>query len=130
MGVTIEHWRGAIGRYRGGRSGHLPSHMLQSEQRQYRSAGCLATLLLLIALLFSPLLLSGLSYLSELTFINSSISVQCNIPKSQEPSFFSSNSQLSGSYDDSSHTGSSNFPRVSRKKTKPTGKSYYWEQEQ
>ena len=116
MGVTIEHWRGAIGRFRGGRSGHLPSHKSQSEHRQYRSIGCLATLLLLIALLFSPLLLSGLSYLSDLTFINSSHSVQCNIPNSQEPSFLSSNSQLFGSYDDSSQAGSSNFPRLSRKK--------------
>ena len=71
MSVTIEHWRGAIGRFSGGRSGISHSVKLNSSQRQHKSSWCIVTAILLAGLILSPLFLVGLSYLPSNSFSNS-----------------------------------------------------------
>ena len=63
MSVSIEHWRRAIGSFRGGRSGATCTTKFAANQSQKRSSGCLAIVSFLLTLLLSTLLLSGWSQL-------------------------------------------------------------------
>ena len=126
MSVTIEHWRAAIGSFRGGRSCISTSSTFNTRHRQghrkYGSSGCLATLLLLIALLFFPILLCVWSYLPSYSY--SSISSRSfyveEVPYQSisDVCYWSPpiQSELAGLHGPS-HAGKADVPRVSRKKS-------------
>ena len=119
MGVTIEHWRGAIGRFRGGRSGTSTTTNFQYKQRQCRSAWCISLGLLLLALLCSPLLLTGWSFLPSFNFSSNSTRSTLNPSvQNQEQSVWAPpamNIELTR-FPDFSHADRADFPMVSRKK--------------
>ena len=75
MSVTIEHWRMAIGRFSGGNSGMGGTSASVKPGSVKRSAGCVIIGLCLAALILSPLLLVGWSYLPS--FSSSSVR-QCS----------------------------------------------------
>ena len=96
MSVSIEQWRGAIGRFRGGRSGTSHKIRLDSNQRQYGSSWCFATAMLLAALILSPLLLVGWSYLPSRPYSHSNFKQSSDVKspcgpevQRQENSFWS-----------------------------------------
>ena len=97
MSVTIEHWRMAIGRFSGGNSGMGGTSASVKPGSVKRSAGCVIIGLCLAALILSPLLLAGWSYLP------SSSTRQCSSTWSTWRSGMSSHDQVL-------------FPRVSGKK--------------
>ena len=118
MSITIQQWRGAIGRFRGGRSGTSSTTKFQYEQSQHGSACCTALILQLVALLFSPILLTGLSFLPSYNLSSSSAtSTWSTSVHSQEQSIWSPpmNTELSR-FHLCSLADSADFPRVSRKK--------------
>ena len=120
MSVTIEHWRAAIGSFRGGRSGISTSSTLNTRHRQghrkYGSSGCLATVFLLMALLLFPILLCGWSYLPSSSIGSISFSVEA-VPCQSSRCYWSppSQTELAGLHG-LSHAGNADVHRVSRKK--------------
>ena len=71
MSVSIEHWRRAIGSFRGGRSGSSCTTRFVANQSQKRSSGCLAIVSILLTLLLTTFLLSGWSHLPSFGFASS-----------------------------------------------------------
>ena len=114
MSVTIEHWRMAIGSFRGGRSGTSTTVKPSSMKR---SAGCVLTGLFLAALFLSPILLAGWSYLPS---YSSSSTKQC--------SSTGLSAGLSAGSTRASEVNSQDevlFPRVSRKKMNQVARATY-----
>ena len=108
MNITIEHWRMAIGRFSGGMCGVGGTSASVKPGSVKRSAGFVIIGLCLAALILSPLLLAGWSYLPS---FRSSSTRQCSMTGSIWASGMSSLDQVL-------------FPR---EENESVDQSYYWQ---